>query len=97
MLATFQTFAYLQIFNVLNARRPSLRDTNSLKDLSVIIIIIVAMLTLIQFSLASYAPDYYGYGTLSTVNNFKCMAIGASQVPFFILYKSILGKLTLDQ
>ena len=96
-MATFQTFAYLQIFNILNARRPSLRDANSLKDLSAIIIVIVALLTLIQFSLASYAPDYFGYGELSTTDNFKCMAIGAGQVLFFIFYKSIVGKMTLTQ
>ena len=77
MLNSFQTFAYLQIFNILNARRPSLRDPNSFKGLSVTIIIIVALLTLIQFCLASYAPDFFGYGTLSTIDNFKCMAIGA--------------------
>ena len=31
----FQTFAFLQIFNILNARRPSFRDINPLKGISV--------------------------------------------------------------
>ena len=46
-LVIFQTFAYLEIFNILNARRPSVKDLNPLGGIS--FLTIVALIFLLGF------------------------------------------------
>ena len=82
----FQTFAYLQIFNTLNARRPSYKDLNPLKGISIGTVVCLVFMLALQFSFA-YLPLIAGYGSISTYPNLLCMAVGASSVLWFILCK----------
>ena len=85
----FQTFAYLQLFNLLNARRPSFRDMNPLQGISILTSVILVLLLGFQFSLV-YIPRFAGYGSISEWSNLFCMAIGGCSCLWFALCKSVI-------
>ena len=88
-LIMFQTFAYLQIFNVLNARRPSYKDLNPVGGISILTAVCVVLLLGFQFSLV-YVPRLTGFGSIGELTNLLCMAIGASSVLWFVACKMLL-------
>lgn len=54
-LILFQTWAYLQIFNIINARRPSFKDINPIGGISILMCVVIVLLLGFQFSLC-YVP-----------------------------------------
>ena len=59
----FQTFAFLQLFNVLNARRPSYKDLNPLAGMKFTTALKLLLLIGFQFGLA-YLPLAVSHGTI---------------------------------
>ena len=88
-LIMFQTFAYLQIFNVLNARRPSYKDLNPVQGISILTAACFVLLLGFQFSLV-YIPKLCGYGSIDELTNLLCMAVGACSVLWFFACKVLL-------
>lgn len=60
----FQTFAFLQLFNLVNVRRPSYKDLNPLSGISLGTAIILIFLLGFQFSLV-YIPRFAGFGSIN--------------------------------
>lgn len=85
----FQTFCYLQLFNLFNARRPSFKDLNPLHGISILTAVCLALLLIFQFSIV-YVPRIFGYGSLNEWSNLLCMAIGGGSCLWFAFCKSIL-------
>lgn len=85
-LIIFQTFAFMQIFNILNARRPSYKDLNPFEGFHFLTNFTVFILVGVQF-LICYIPSTLGYGSISIVTNVLCMGLGALSVIFFTLFK----------
>ena len=83
----------MQIFNILNARRPSYRDINPLKGISVLTFLAVHLLVAFQFALC-YVPLMFGYATIDLYTNLACMGLGAGSVVGFAIYKILLQFFT---
>lgn len=88
-LIIFQTFAFLQIFNILNARRPSYKDLNPFEGVSFLFIIALCCLLGFQFAMCA-VPLTLGYGTIPMLTNALCMAIGACSVVWFTAFKAVM-------
>ena len=88
-LIIFQTFAYTQIFNILNARRPSYKDINPVEGISILTCVILVFLLGFQFCIAQ-VPLMLGYGTIPIFTNLLCMGIGAGSVAWFVICKFFL-------
>jgi len=88
-LIVFQTFAFLQIFNILNARRPSYKDMNPFEDISFLFCVVFIVLLGFQFAICA-VPTIFGYGTIEMYTNLICMAIGASSVLWLTMWKAIM-------
>ena len=87
-LMIFQTFAYLQIFNILNARRPSFKDINQFQGISVLTVVILILLLGFQFGLA-YIPYLLGLGSITEYANLACMCLAACSTVWFFFTKSV--------
>jgi len=85
-LILFQCFAYMQICNILNARRPSYRDLNPLSGISFFTSLCGLALLGFQFSLC-YVPSFFGFGSIDEYTNLVCMAVGAASVVWFMIAK----------
>lgn len=88
-LIIFQTFAFLQIFNILNSRRPSYKDLNPFEDVSFLFLGVLICLIGFQFSVGAI-PLILGYGTISMYTNMICCGIGAFSVGWFTGWKAIM-------
>ncbi len=88
-LILFQTWAYMQIFAIFNARRPSYKDINPFQGLSVLTCVIILLLLGFQFSLC-YIPMIFGYGTMGSLVNLLCMAMGACSIVWFTFWKAVM-------
>ena len=88
-LIIFQTFAYLQIFNILNARRPSYKDLNPFEGLSFLTVFIVIVLLGFQYGVACI-PTLFDYGTIGYYENLLCMAVGAGSLVWYTLLKMFI-------
>ena len=85
----FQTFAYLQIFNIFNARRPSVKDLNPFAGISILTCLAVILLLGFQFSLL-YLPTFLGYKTIDEYSNLICMGLGAASLIWLFFCKAAL-------
>lgn len=88
-LILYQTFAFLQIFNIINARRPSYKDINPFEDFSILTGCVIFLLLCFQFTIC-YLPELIGLNTLSIWSNLICMAMGGISVLWFTGFKMIL-------
>ena len=88
-MTLFQTWAYMQIFAIFNARRPSYKDMGPFSGLSILVCVVVALLLIFQFSLC-YIPMIFGFGTISEEVNLLCMIIGAISIFWFYFCKGVL-------
>ena len=85
----------MQIFNILNARRPSYRDLNPFSGISFLTIAVIILLLGFQFALVT-VPSMLGYGTIPLFTNLLCMGIGACGVVWFVATKAFLKYISLD-
>ena len=86
----FATFAYFQIFNMLNARVPGINDNiNPFNSIHTIVVILLPLILIFQFVALSFMPGFFGIGKLSVISNFIAMGIGASSVLWFIVCKAV--------
>ena len=88
-LVIFQTFAFMQIFNILNARRPSYRDLNPFRGISLLTLVALILLVGFQFALC-YVPIMFGYTTVDLYTNLACMCLGAGTVIWFASFKALI-------
>jgi len=79
----------MQIFNILNARRPSYKDLNPVEGISFLTCVVLVLLLGFQFSIAQ-VPLMLGYGTIPIFTNLLCMGLGACSVIWFIMCKIFL-------
>ena len=87
-LIIFQTYAYMQIFNILNARRPSYKDLNPFEGFHFLTNFTVFILVGVQF-LICFIPLTLGYGSISIIINLLCAGLGALSVIWFTLFKLV--------
>ena len=88
-LILFQTFAYMQIFGILNARRPSYKDLNPFGGISLLTCATLIFLLGFQFCIAQ-VPLMLDYGTIELYTNLTCMGIGLCSVIWFVVCKALL-------
>lgn len=88
-LIIFQTFAFMQIFNILNSRRPSYKDMNPFEDISILFCVMLIVLLSFQFAICA-VPLMFGYGTIDIYTNCLCVAIGACSVVWLTSWKIIM-------
>ena len=81
-MTLFQTWAYMQIFSIFNARRPSYKDMGPFSGLSTLVCVVLTLLLIFQFSLC-YIPMIFGFGTISANVNLLCMAMGVVSIVWF--------------
>ena len=79
----------MQVFNILNARRPSYKDLNPVEGISLLTCVVLVFLLGFQFSIAQ-VPLMLGYSTIPIFSNLLCMGIGACSVVWFIICKIVL-------
>ena len=85
----FQTYAYLQIFNIINARRPSYKDLNPFEGLTLLTCAIVFMLVGFQYGIV-LLPKLFDYGTIGYYENLVAMAVGFGGIIWFLLIKTFV-------
>ncbi len=81
-MTLFQTWAYIQIFSIFYARRPSYKDMGPFSGLSILVCVVLVLLLIFQFSLC-YIPMIFGFGTISAHVNLLCMVIGVVSIFWF--------------
>ena len=86
----FQTFAYMQIFNIINARRPSFKDINPFEDFNTLTAASLFLLVCFQFCVC-FLPGVIGINTISIWSNLLCGALGAASVFWFAVCKMVLA------
>ncbi len=85
----FQTYAYLQIFNIFNARRPSYKDLNPIEGLGWVTCAVVFMLLSFQYGIV-LLPKLFNYGTIGYYENLLSMGVGAGSIVWFLLIKTFI-------
>lgn len=95
-LVIFQTFAYMQIFSILIARRPSYKDLNQFEGMGWETLACVVLLIVIQFFFC-YLPDCFGYTTISGWSNLVCLFIGGFSLVWFATWKVFLRIVTGEE
>lgn len=95
-LLMFQTFAFLQIFNILNARRPSFKDLNPLEGIGWETGACLVLLLIVQYCMC-YVPNSLGYRTIDAWSNLVCLAIGGFSVAWFTLLKVFMRIATGEE
>ena len=88
-LILFQTFAFLQIFNIFNARRPSYKDLNPFEGISALFMIVFTTLLAFQFAVCA-SPVMFGYGTIELYTNLICLGLGICSAGWFTVWKAIM-------
>lgn len=88
-LIIFQSFAFMSLFGIFNARRPSYKDVNPLEGISVLFMLIFTGLVAFQFAVCA-VPLMFGYGTISMYANLICLGLGACSVGWFTAWKAIM-------
>jgi len=86
----FQTFAYMQIFAIINARRPSFKDINPFEDFSILTASAIFLLLCFQFTVC-YMPLVVGINSISIWSNLLCGAMGALSVIWFTVCKMVMA------
>lgn len=88
-LIIFQSFAFMSLFGIFNARRPSYKDLNPFEGVSVLFLLVFTGLLTFQFSICAI-PLVLGYGTISMNANLLCLGVGAVSVGWFTAWKTIM-------
>ena len=86
----FQTFAYMQIFAIINARRPSFKDINPFEDFSILTASAIFLLLCFQFTVC-FMPLVVGINSISIWSNLLCGAMGALSVIWFTVCKMVMA------
>jgi hypothetical protein len=89
-LILYQTFAFMQIFNILNSRRPSFKDINPFEGISILTVMVLIGLVTLQFTIC-YIPGMFGYNTISLWANCVCMGLGGASVAWFTASKAMMS------
>ena len=79
----------MQIFNILNARRPSFRDVSPLSGVSMLTVSAITVMLGFQFAIC-YVPMMLGYDTIDLYTNLICMGLGAASLVWFSVFKVVL-------
>ena len=95
-LILFQTFAFMQIFGILNARRPSYKDVNPFDGISILTCVCLILLCGFQFGLVAL-PAALGYGTITPISNLLCLGMGACSTIWFVACKVLLKFIIGDE
>lgn len=86
----------MQIFNIINARRPSVHDFNPLAGISWFTLVSLKLMLCFQFFIC-YVPEAFGYTTIDVYTNLACLGIGAGSVAWFIASKLLIHMALLSR
>jgi hypothetical protein len=86
----------MQIFNILNARRPSVKDLNPLQGISALTCVSMMLMICFQFFIC-YIPLVVGYSSIDIMTNLACMGVGVLSVVWLVATKMVLTLLIGDR